>query len=119
MMQELNNISPKVIFSNPIPKDEKDFLKINLIKIENFLCSLLYNYKTLNISEFPVGNLDTITIIKKLIKLINSGSFHLDESIPADWYAEILIKMLSELPEYYQENDFKNIFMTIEKDLND
>ena len=27
--------------------------------------------------------------------------------------------MLSELPEYYQENDFKNIFMTIEKDLND
>ena len=119
MMQELNNISPKVIFSNPIPKDEKDVLKSNLIKIENFLCSLLYNYKTLNISEFPVGNLDTITIIKELIKLINSGSFHLDESIPADWYAEILIKMLSELPEYYQENDFKNIFMTIEKDLND
>ena len=118
-MQELNNISPKVIFSNPIPKDEKDVLKSNLIKIENFLCSLLYNYKTLNISEFPVGNLDTITIIKELIKLINSGSFHLDESIPADWYAEILIKMLSELPEYYQENDFKNIFMTIEKDLND
>ena len=119
LMQEINNIKKKIIFSIPLPKNDNDILNSNLIKIENFLCSLLYHYKTLNISEFPVGNLDTITIIKELIKLINLGSFHLDETIPADWYAEILIKMLSGLPDYYKKDDFKSLFMKLEKELND
>ena len=119
LMEEINNIKQKDIFSIPIPKNDNDILNNNLIKIENFLCSLLYHYKTLNISELPVGNLDTITIIKELIKLVNTGSFHLDETIPADWYAEILIKMLSALPDYYKKDDFKSLFMKLEKELND
>ena len=100
-------------------KSDENIMKNNLIKIQNFLCKLLYNYRTLNISDFSdKNNLDTINILHELIKFLKTGSFVLDNSIPSEWYANSLLKLLNVLPEKYKENDFNIIYENLTNDLN-
>ena len=94
---------------------EEQIVENNVIKIQNFLCNLLYNYRNLNINDFSKESINgTINILKELIKFFKKGSFISDENIPAEWYANSLITMLTQLPEEYKENDFEKVFKSLD-----
>ena len=94
---------------------EEQIVENNVIKIQNFLCNLLYNYRNLNINDFSKESINgTINILKELIKFLKKGSFISDENIPSDWYANSLITMLTQLPEEYKENDFEKVFKSLD-----
>ena len=98
-------------------KTEENIMKNNLIKIQNFLCKILYNYRTLNLNDFSPGIKDTKSILNELIKFLNTGTFVLDNSIPSYWYVNSLLKLLNILPENYKENDFEIIYNNLTNDL--
>ena len=94
---------------------EEQIVENNVIKIQNFLCNLLYNYRNLNINDFSKESINgTINILKELIKFFKKGSFISDENIPSEWYANSLITMLTQLPEEYKENDFEKVFKSLD-----
>ena len=100
-------------------KTDEDILKNNLIKIQNCLCKLLYNYRTLNVLDFSPGTTnDTVSIINELIKFLKTGNFIIDNSIPSEWYARSLLKLLKNLPEQYNLNDYEQIYQKLTDDLN-
>ena len=100
-------------------KTEENIMKNNLIKIQNFLCKILYNYRILNLNDFSIDKIkDTKNILNELIKFLKTGTFVLDNSIPSYWYVNSLLKLLNILPEKYKENDYEIIYNNLTKDLN-
>ena len=99
---------------------EEDIQKNNLIKIQNCLSTLLFNYRILNKSDFSEGTSeDTINILNEILKFLKTGSFVLDNTIPTDWYVHTLIKLLKNVPEEYKKNDFELIYENLTKELNE
>ena len=98
---------------------DEDIYNNNLIKIQNFLCKILYNYRTLNHLDFSEGTTkDTISMINELMKYLKSDNFIIDNSIPSEWYAKSLLKLLKILPEDHKNNDFEKIYQNLTNDLN-
>ena len=123
---ELLNIQQKKgIPSLNIPElkelnSEEDIIKNNLIKIQNYFSTLLFNYRILNESDFSEGTTEnTISILNEILKFLKTGSFVLDNTIPTDWYVHTLLKLLKTVPEEYKENDYELIYQTLIKNLND
>ena len=57
-------------------KTDEDFIKNKLIKIQNFICKILYNYRILNISDFTEGTTtNTINILNELSKFLKNRKF--------------------------------------------
>ena len=98
-------------------KSEENIMKNNLIKIQNFLCKILYNYRILNLNDFSPGIKDTKSILNELIKFLKTGTFVIDNSIPSNWYVNSLLKLLNILPEKYKENDFEIVYNNLTNDL--
>ena len=101
-------------------KTDEDFIKNKLIKIQNFICKILYNYRILNISDFTEGTTtNTINILNELSKFLKTGSFVIDNSIPSEWYVNSLLKLLKTVPDEYKINDYEKIYVKLTNDLND
>ena len=101
-------------------KTDEDFINNNLIKIQNFICKLLYNYRILNKSDFTEGTTtNTINILNELSKFLKTGSFVIDNSIPSEWYVNSLLKLLKNVPDEYKIDDYEKIYEKLTKDLND
>ena len=117
-LESLINLTKSKFFTKEEIKHptEEQIVENNVIKIQNFLSNLLYNYKALNINDFSKDSINgTINILKELIKFFKKGSFISDESIPSEWYANSLITMLTQLPEEYKKNDFDKVFKNLEE----
>ena len=100
-------------------KNENDRHINNIIKVKNFLSSLLYNYRTLVKTDFDEGTtINTIKILKELKKFMKTSNFVIDGSIPSEWYVNSLIDLLSLLPDDLQANDYENIYKSLENDAN-
>ena len=85
-------------------KTDEDFINNNLIKIQNFICKLLYNYRILNKSDFTEGTTtNTINILNELSKFLKTGSFVIDNSIPSEWYVNSLLNLLKNIPDEYKK----------------
>ena len=101
-------------------KTDEDFTNNNLIKIQNFICKLLYNYRILYKSDFTEGTTtNTINILNELSKFLKTGSFVIDNSIPSEWYVNSLLKLLKTVPDEYKINDYEKIYVKLTNDLND
>ena len=99
-------------------QNEKERQKNNVIKIKNFLSSLLYNYRTLVKTDFDEGTtLNTIKILRELKKFMKTSNFVIDGSIPSEWYVNSLITQLKLLSPELQSNDFENLYKTFEIDI--
>ena len=99
--------------------NEKDRPKNNIIKVKNFLSSLLYNYRSLVKTDFDEGTTqNTIKILRELKKFMKTSNFVIDGTIPSEWYVNSLIDRLNLLPADYQSNDFENLFKSLESDVN-
>ena len=108
------------VIENEIQRDEN-----NIIKAKNNLCSLLYNYPTLNKNEFNCENLkNIISILKEIKNFSNGNSFINSEQNITNSESVLNILLEDYLPIIEKRNISNNIFLeeklkNICKDLKD
>ena len=91
----------------------------NIIKVKNFFCTLLYNYRTLVITDFDEGTTrNTNEILTELKKFIKSSDFVIDGSIPSEWYVSSLFEYLKKIPDNLTKDDCRELYNQIENDIN-
>ena len=113
--QETSSFSIKELTAD----NEENIQKNNIIKVKNFLCSLLYNYNKLVKTDFDEGTTEnTESILKELNIFMKSSNFVVDDSIPFDWYLKSLLEYLQKIPEHLTKNDCEELYNEIENDLN-
>ena len=100
-------------------KEDKE--KINIIKVKNYLCNSLGNYRLLNRTDYKV---ETTSSTKKMLNEIKTY-MHLpnfilnNNTIPSVWYITSLLDYLDDIPEDYKEDDFKKLFNELTRNLNE
>ena len=100
-------------------KNEEDINKNIIIKVKNFISSLLCNYRQLVKTDFDEGTTNKIEdILKELKSFMKSSDFVIDGSIPSEWYVDSLIEYLKKLPENLKNNEYELLFKDLENDLN-
>ena len=117
MKQEKANFSIKELKKTTT---DQEIMENNIIKVKNFFCNLLYNYRTLVKTDFNEGTTkDTNAILTELKKFIKSSDFVIDGTIPSEWYVSSLLEYLKKIPKELTNNDCKELYNQIEKDIND
>ena len=100
-------------------KNEEDINKNIIIKVKNFISSLLCNYRQLVKTDFDEGTTNkTVDILNELKSFMKSSDFVIDGSIPSEWYVDSLIEYLKKLPDYLKNNEYELLFKDLENDLN-
>ena len=101
------------------PTSDEDKMKNNIIKVKNYFCSLLYNYRKLILTDFDEGKTsNTVDILKFLKNFIKSSNNIADNSIPSEWYIDSLLEYLKMIPNELTNNDFEKLYIEIENELN-
>ena len=101
-------------------KTDDDVLKNNIIKIQNCISKILYNYRNLNKMDFSEGTtINSINIFNELLKFLKIRSFVINNSIPTKWYIYSLLKLLKTIPKDYKENDYEKIYNILINNLNE
>ena len=92
----------------------------NIIKVKNYLCSSLVNYRILNKSDFNIGSTSsTIKMLNEIKSYMSIPNFILNNNtIPSVWYINSILDYLNKIPEDYKENEFKKLFNELIQDLN-
>ena len=110
-------INLKSIQKNKI-LDEKEK---NIIKIKNYLCSSLGNFRLLNKLDFNIDvNSNTIKILNEIKNYMSLPNFILNNNtIPSIWYINSILDYLNKIPEDYRKNDYEKLFNELIKNLND
>ena len=99
-------------------QDNKEMVENIIIKTKNVISTLLYNYRLLIETDFQEGQKNnTMDIFKKLRLLMKSTDFVVDDSIPSDWYIELLFEYLKKLPPEYKENDYNKLYTELQNDI--
>ena len=99
-------------------KNDEDIMQNKIIKVKNFLSSLLCNYRQLVKTDFDEGTTDKILdILRELRSFMKSSNFVIDGSIPSEWYVSSLIQYLKRLPDNLVNNEYELLFEDMEKDL--
>ena len=98
--------------------DEKEK---NVIKVKNYLCSSIGNYRLLNKSDFSTESInDTIKMLNEIKNYMSLPNFILNNNnIPSIWYINSIIDHLNKLPEDYKKNDYKQLFVELKCNLNE
>ena len=100
--------------------NEENITKNNIIKVKNFICTLLYNYDKLIKTNFEPGSIEsTEKILEELNILMKSSYFVIDGSIPFDWYINSIFEYLQKIPKDLTDNDCEKLYEEIEKEVND
>ena len=101
-------------------KNNDENIQNNIIKVKNYLNTLLYNYSTLVKTDFEEGTTSNlINILKELKIFMKSSNFVIDGSIPSEWYINSLIEFLYKIPKEYTENSHSLLFDSIEREVNE
>jgi hypothetical protein len=99
-------------------KDNKEIIENLIIKTKNVISTILYNYRVFIETDFrDVENINTLDIFKKLKLFMKSTDFVVDETIPSEWYIELLFEYLKKLPPEYKENDYKKLYDELKNDI--
>ena len=107
-IKELKNLS-----------NESDIKENNIIKVKNFICSLLYNFDKLVESNFQIDSIEnTEKIFSHLNILMKSPYFVINNEIPFDWYINSIFEYLQKIPENLTRNDCEELYKEIENDIN-
>jgi hypothetical protein len=100
--------------------NEENITKNNIIKVKNFICTLLYNFDKLVKTNFEPGSIEnTEKILEELNILMQSSYFVIDGSIPFDWYINSIFEYLKKIPKELTDNDCEKLYEEIEKEVND
>ena len=112
-------LEEKKISEHSINKeDNKEIIENLIIKTKNIISTILYNYRVFIETDFgDAETINTINIFKKLKLFMKSTDFVVDESIPSEWYIELLFENLRKLPPEYKEKDFKKLYDELKNDI--
>ena len=99
-------------------KDNKEIMENIIIKTKNVISTLLYNNLGLVETDFQEGHTNnTMEIFKKLRLFMKSNDFVVDQTIPSDWYIELLFEYLKKLPQEYKDNDYDKLYKELKNDI--
>ena len=99
--------------------NEENIMKNNIIKVKNFICSLLYNFDKLVEKNFNPDKIEnTETILDELNTLMKSEYFVIDGTIPFSWYINSIYEYLKKIPDCLTKNDCEELYKEIEQDIN-
>ena len=108
-----------------IKKEEKikklNDKEINIIKVKNYLCNILGNYRLLNKSDFNIENIsNTIKILNQIKSFLYLPNFIINNNnIPSIWYINSVLDYLNKIPDEYKENDYRKLFDELNQNLKD
>ena len=90
-----------------------------MIKVKNYLCSSLVNYRLLNKTDFSIGSTsDTIKMLNEIKTYMSLPNFILNNNtIPSIWYINSILDYLNKIPEDYKKNDYSKLFKELIKEL--
>ena len=94
--------------------------KNNIIKIKNYICTLLYYLRELNVSDFnPISSTlnNSYQIFKEIKKFIKCSYFVTDDKIPLEWYINSILQRIGKLPKSYIENDYELLYKELKSDI--
>ena len=102
-------------------KNRLDEKRKNIIKVKNYLCSSLGNYRLLNKSDFDLDSTsNTIKMLNEIKSYMSMPNFILNNNtIPSIWYINSIINYLNKIPEDYKENEYEKLFKELTQNLND
>ena len=104
-----NNVANFYInLNNPKLSEEEK----NIIKVKNYLCNSLGNYRLLNKSDFSIGiTSDTVKMLNEIKVYMSLPNFLLsNNTIPSVWYIDSILDYLKKIPEDYRKNEYKKLF---------
>lgn len=100
-------------------KNEEDNMKNNIIKVKNFFCIILYNYRMLVKTDFEEGKTETIiSILKEIKQFMKSSNNVIDGNFPSLWFLNSLLDYLEIIPKELVEDDCELLINEIEKEIN-
>ena len=103
----------------PVSDIEEENKKNDIIKVKNFICTILNNYRTLIKTDFIEGATNnTLNILLQLKKFMKISNFVIDGSIPSEWYVDSLIEYLKKIPPDLTVNDYDLLYKQIESHIN-
>ena len=102
--------------SKPLNEEEK-----NIIKIKNYLCSILGNFRILNKSDFnEESTSNTIKMLNEIKSYLSLQNYILNNNtIPSVWYINSILNYLSKIPSEYIEKNYEKLFKELTNNLND
>ncbi len=111
----------KKYFNLPIinsPQNDEDNMTNNIIKVKNFFCTILYNYRILVKTDFEEDKIkDTKTILKEIKKFMKSSSNIIDDAFPSQWFVNSLLDYLNKIPPELVKDDCEFLINQIQNDI--
>ena len=100
-------------------ENEEQKIQNKIIKVKNYLCSLLYNNQILSLNNFNKEKMSDITnILEEIKNQLKQKSNYIDkEYIPSKWYIDSLLQYLPTLPQNLISNNYEELLNGLEKDL--
>ena len=91
----------------------------NIIKVKNFFCIILYNYRMLVKTDFKEENLSNIMdLLTELKQFMKSSNNVIDGNFPSLWYINSLLDYLNIIPKTYIEDDCEFLIKELKNDIN-
>ena len=98
--------------------NEEDISKNNIIKVKNYLSTILCNYYQIKETNFSMQKpLNTTEILKQLKIFMGSSNFVIDGSIPSEWCGNALLEYITKIPDSYIQNDYEKLYSEFEDDI--
>ena len=98
--------------------NEEENMKNNIIKVKNFFCTILYNYRMLIKTDFEGGTIEnTKSILTELKKFMKSSNNIIDGNFPSQWFVNSLLDYLTKIPKNLVEDDCEYLINDIQNDV--
>ena len=98
--------------------NDEENLQNNIIKVKNFFCTILYNYRMLVKTDFEDDKIeDTKSILTELKRFMKSSNNIIDGEFPSQWYVNSLIDYLDKIPQNLIEDDYEHLINDIQNDV--
>ena len=99
-------------------KKENNIEENLIIDLENNLCCLLYNYKSINIKEFK-NESNFIKIIEYISNSLKNTPNVTEDEISCENYGKEILKLIEQIPKEYKENNFSKLLNLIKNNIKD
>ena len=100
-------------------KNDEDNMLNNIIKVKNFFCTILYNYRMLVKTDFEEDKIDsTIDILTELKRFMKSSNNIIDGNFPSQWFVNSLLDYLNIIPKNLVEDNCEALIIEIQKEVN-
>jgi hypothetical protein len=100
-------------------KADKEEMDNTIIKVKNFFCTILYNYRMLLRTDFEEDKTkNTKTLLKEIKKFMKSSNNLINDAFPSQWFINSLIEYIDKIPENLMADDYKLLIDQIQDDVN-